>query len=138
MGRASFASGGGDAVEQGALKQFGPAQQYFGPYSAAETALLYADQSVTYSIEDASPGVMTSAQVAAMVSWLRGSPLAITLDGSNRPVTLTKGANVFTIARQDSTHMTISLPNAGGLSNSVLSVVTTADGRVVSTSPNFL
>ena len=73
MGRASFASGGGDAVEQGVLKQFGPAQQYFGPYSAAETALLYADQAVTYSVEDASTGVLTSAQVAALQLLLAGT-----------------------------------------------------------------
>lgn len=77
-------------------------------------------------------------QASAVNGWMRGSPVAVTLDVSNRPATLTKGANVFTIARPDSTHLTISLPNSGGLPNSVLSVITTADGRVVSTSPNFL
>ena len=81
---------------------------------------------------------MTSAQVAALVGLLSGSPLVVTLDGSNRPATITKGSNVFTIARPDSTHLTISLPNSGGLPNSVLSVITTADGKVVSMVRNFL
>ena len=68
MGRASFASGGGDAVEQGSLKQFGPAQTYFGPYSAAETALLYADQAVTYSVEDATAGSISQTLASAVTS----------------------------------------------------------------------
>ena len=80
---------------------------------------------------------LTVGQVAALAGGLSGKSLALTLDGSNRPVTLTKGTNVFTIARADSNHLTITLPNMGGLPDSVVSAVTTTTGEVVSLSGNF-
>ena len=82
-------------------------------------------------------GSLTTAQTAALTGGLSGKSLALTLDGSNRPVTITKGTNVFTITRPDSTHITVNLPNTGGLPDSVLNVVTTATGETVSLSGNF-
>lgn len=83
-------------------------------------------------------GAITTAQATALTGALSGKTLALTLDGSNRPLTITKGANVFTITRPDSTHLTVTLPNTGGLPDSVLNAVTTATGETVSLSGNFL
>ena len=76
-------------------------------------------------------------QAAAVTGGLSGKTLALTLDGSNRPVTLTKGANVFTVARPSSTSLTITLPNTGGLPSSVVTATTTATGEVLTVSGNF-
>ena len=82
-------------------------------------------------------GMLTVAQAAALAGAASGKILTVTLDGSNRPLTVTKGANVFTIGRPDSTHLTITLPNPGGLPDSVVTAVTTATGELLSLSGNF-
>ena len=81
---------------------------------------------------------LSGPQVAVLSGGLSGKTLLLTLDGSNRPVTVTKGANVFTITRTDSTHITVALPNPGGLPDSVISLVTTATGEGLSAIGNFI
>lgn len=83
------------------------------------------------------PGTLTPAQASAVSSMSAGAGVSVTLDGSNRPATITKGSRTLTVAWADATHLSLSLPNAGGQPASTAALVVDASGRLISVSTNY-